>query len=152
MFGKQWLDSGCILMLKPISFANGLGIQYKRSIGIDNDTKIFNMSNLKFGIAIFFFFFLIFIYFWLCWVLVAARGISVLACGLLSSCGVQAPECVGSVAAARGLSCPVACGILVPRPGIEPMSSALESRFLTTGPPRKSLELLFSEVEKMEQS
>ena len=33
-----------------------------------------------------------------------------------------------------------ACGILVAQPGIEPMSPALESRFLTTGPPGKSLE------------
>ena len=31
-----------------------------------------------------------------------------------------------------------ACGILVPWPGIEPVSSALQGRFLTTGPPRKS--------------
>ena len=38
--------------------------------------------------------------------LVAARG--------LSSCGVQAPERMGSVVVARGLSCPVAFGILVP--------------------------------------
>ena len=38
---------------------------------------------------------------------------------------------------ALGLSCPVACGILVPRPGIEPLSPALEGRFLTTGPQRK---------------
>ena len=45
-----------------------------------------------------------------------------------------------SLVVARGLrlSCPVACGILVPRPGIEPMSSALEGGFLTTGPPGKS--------------
>ena len=56
----------------------------------------------------------------------------------LSSCGVRAPEHVGSVAAARGLSCPTACGILVPPPGIEPMSPALEGRFLPTGPPGKS--------------
>ena len=41
---------------------------------------------------------------------------------------------------AHGLSsCPVACGILVPQPGIEPASPALEGRFLTTGPPGKSL-------------
>ena len=40
---------------------------------------------------------------------------------------------------ARGLSCPVACGILVPQPGIEPTSPAVEGRFLTTGPPGKSL-------------
>ena len=36
-----------------------------------------------------------------------------------------------------GLRCFVACGILVPRPGIEPVSPVLESRFLTTGPPGK---------------
>ena len=34
-------------------------------------------------------------------------------------------------------SCPMARGILVPRPGIEPGSSALEGGFLTTGPPGK---------------
>ena len=37
-----------------------------------------------------------------------------------------------------GLSCPVACGILVPRSGIEPVSRALEGGFSTTGPPGKS--------------
>ena len=36
------------------------------------------------------------------------------------------------------LGCPVACGILVPRPGIEPASPALEDGFLTAGPPGKS--------------
>ena len=34
------------------------------------------------------------------------------------------------------LSCPTACGILVPQAGIEPTSPALEGRFLTTGPSR----------------
>ena len=63
----------------------------------------------------------------------------VVVCGLLSSCGVQAPGRVGSVVVVHGLSCPVACGILVPRPGIEPTSLALEGGFLTTGPPGKSL-------------
>ena len=42
------------------------------------------------------------------------------------------------VVAVRGLICPVACEILVPRPGIEPSSTALEGGFLTTGPPGKS--------------
>ena len=37
----------------------------------------------------------------------------------------------------HGLSCPAACGILVPRPWIEPTSPALEAGFLTTGPPGK---------------
>ena len=48
---------------------------------------------------------------------------------LLSSCGAQVPECMGSVVAAHGLSCPAACGILVPRPGIEPASRVLEGGF-----------------------
>ena len=46
--------------------------------------------------------------------------------------------CVGSVVAASDLSCSVACGILVPQPGIKPAYPALKSRFLTTGPPGKS--------------
>ena len=65
----------------------------------------------------------------------------------------QALEHVGSVCAVRrlsgcsswaslvvvhGLSCPTACGILVPRPGIEPTSPALEGEFSTAGPPGKS--------------
>ena len=33
---------------------------------------------------------------------------------LLFSCGGWAPEHVGPLVVARGLSCPVACGILVP--------------------------------------
>ena len=89
----------------------------------------------------------------------AARGFFIVERGLLSSCGVWAPEHMGSVVAVRGLSicgtwvperagsvvaarrlsCPTACGILVPRPGIEPASPALEGRLLTTAPPGKSL-------------
>ena len=42
------------------------------------------------------------------------------------------------IAACR-LSCPVAYGILVPRPGIEPMSPALEGGFLTTQLPGNPL-------------
>ena len=49
----------------------------------------------------------------------------------LSSCGTQAPERVGSVVAVRGLSCPVACGILVLRRGMEPASPALEGGWMT---------------------
>ena len=65
-------------------------------------------------------------------------GSLVAAGGLLSSCGAQAPECAGSVVAARRLSCSTARGISFPRPGIEPSSPALEGRFVTTGPPGKS--------------
>lgn len=41
------------------------------------------------------------------------------------------------------LSCPIAYGISVPRPGTEPESPALESRFLTSGTRGKSLLNLF---------
>ena len=115
-------------------------------------------------IFIYFSLFFIFI-FWLCQVLVGACRIFFEACGIrscsaravrvfsLSSCCVQAPEhvgsvvcgtwalllrCVSSIVAVAGLSCPVACGILVPWPEIELTSSALEG-FFTTGPPGKSL-------------
>ena len=48
--------------------------------------------------------------------------------------------CIGvSLVVVQGLSCPVASGLLVPSWGIEPTSPALEGRFLTTGPPGKSL-------------
>ena len=43
------------------------------------------------------------------------------------------------------LGCPTACGILVPRPGIEPISLALEDIFLTTESPGKSHGKLFLE-------
>ena len=46
---------------------------------------------------------------------------------------------VGSLGRTHRLSCPSACGILVPRSGMEPQSPALEGRFLITGPPGKSL-------------
>ena len=97
-----------------------------------------------------------------------ARGIFVAALGLLPSCGVrifslsncgaQAPERVGSVVCgmralslrhvssvvvAHGVSCPVAYGILVPQPGMEPGSPALEVRFFTIGKPGKSQALVF---------
>ena len=40
-------------------------------------------------------------------------------------------------------SCSIACGILVPRPGMELMSTALQGGFFTTRPPRKSLKESF---------
>ena len=48
-----------------------------------------------------------------------------------------------SVAALRlivacGLSCPSECGILVPGPGIKPVSSVLQGRFVTSGSSKKS--------------
>ena len=112
-----------------------------------------------------------FFFFWLRQVLVAAHGISfVPAQGLLwflSSCSAWASlslwhavsrahglcslqhagslvEARSSVVAACGLSCPAAPEILVPRPGIEPTSPALEGRFFTTGPPWESPLTFFS--------
>ena len=44
-----------------------------------------------------------------------------------------------SLVEVHGLSCPAACGVLVPQPGIKTASPALEVEFLTTGPGGKSL-------------
>ena len=57
------------------------------------------------------------------------------------SCCMQAPglQHMGSEVAVHGLSHPPAFGVLVPQPGIEPVSPALEVKFLTTRPPGKSL-------------
>ena len=63
-----------------------------------------------------------------------------------SSCGLQVLEHVGSVTAGPRLSCSSACGILVPQPGIEPMSPALTGGFLSTGPPGKSLQLFLESL------
>ena len=70
-------------------------------------------------IYIYIYIYICFLYFidlfiWLHWVLVAAHGLFAVACGLLSSCGVQALERAGSVVVAHRLSCSAACGILVP--------------------------------------
>ena len=69
--------------------------------------------------------------------------------GLLSRCGAwashhgtQALERVGfRSCGVCGPCCPTACGILVPGPGIEPVSPALTGRFLTIGPRGKSIVL-----------
>ena len=62
---------------------------------------------------------------------------SLLQCLGFSSCGPWTLEGTGSAVRTRGLSCPVACGILVLRSGIKLVSPALEGGFLTTGPPEK---------------
>ena len=45
----------------------------------------------------------------------------------------------GSVVVVCGLSCPVACGVLVLRPGIRPVSPAPQGSFLTSEPAGESL-------------
>ena len=60
-------------------------------------------------------------------------GSSVVACGLSSSAGQAL------VAAARRLSCPGACGILIPRPGMDRTRvPCIARQILKTGPPGKS--------------
>ena len=73
---------------------------------------------------------------------VTARGIFVVSWGvfrchvwaLVVALGPRSAQ--PSVVAAQGLSS-VACGILVPPPGIEPACPVLQAEFLTTGPPEK---------------
>ena len=85
-------------------------------------------------------------------VLVAARGpcqaavsgccppsaVQASRCGGLSRPGARAPGRRASGVVAHGLSCSKACGILVPRPGMEPKSPSLQGGFLTTGSSGKS--------------
>jgi len=87
----------------------------------------------------------LFISFWPHQVLVAAHRFFIVECGLLSGCGAWVPEHVGSVVSVHGLSYPTAYGILFPQPRIQPVLPALEYRFLTTGPPGKSLDS-FSDI------
>ena len=54
------------------------------------------------------------------------------------------PRVQASVVVGPSLSCHEACGILVPRPGIEPVPPALAGRFSTTGAPGKSLDSFFN--------
>ena len=49
---------------------------------------------------------------------------------------------------AQGLSCSAACGILFPRPGINPPSPALQGAFLAPEPPGKSLSCALKSDEK----
>ena len=56
--------------------------------------------------------------------------------GLLAM--IRGLQSVGSVSGALGPCCPVACGILVPRPGTGPESPAVGGGFLTSAPPGRS--------------
>ena len=88
-------------------------------------------------------------------------GMQDLLCSVLASLSlaVRAAEHMSSVAVARGLlscrmrslehgpCCRMACGILVPRPGIKTVSPTLEGRFLTTRPLGNSLILQSCEIK-----
>ena len=99
----------------------------------------------------FFFFFNLFIYlFWLCWVFVSVRGLSL----VVASRGHSSSRCAGlslsrplllrstgcrragSVVVAHGAQ--LLCGMWdLPGPGLEPVYPALAGRFSTTAPPGK---------------
>ena len=53
-------------------------------------------------------------------------------------CVLRALSLWHRVSSCSGLSCSKACWILVPWPGIKPVSPAVQGGFLTTGPARKS--------------
>ena len=65
----------------------------------------------------------------------AAPGVS---CIMWDFHGSWAAECVDAIVELSRASCPMACGILVLRPGVQPTSPALAGGFLTTEPPWKS--------------
>ena len=106
---------------------------------LDSTTNTFSETCLSEGPSLWFFFltalflllffflnlFYLFIYFWLCWVFVAARGLSLVAASggysllryagfslpWLLSCGARALGTRASVVVAHELSCSAACGI-----------------------------------------
>ena len=77
----------------------------------------------------------VYLFIWLPRVLVVLHEVFIASCGIFH-CGArtQLLWCEGSVVVACGPSCSIACGILVPQPGIKPESPALQGGFLTTGP------------------
>ena len=93
-----------------------------------------------FLIAFWFLKIFIHLFIWLSQVLLGLALAQDLCCGACRVFGgSQALEFMSSAVAACGLSWSAACGILAPSPGFEPVSSALEGRFLCTEPPGKSL-------------
>ena len=81
------------------------------------------------------------IFIWLHPALVVAQRIFLVSGGSFTAAhGLSSYGAWASVVAV--LSCSAACGILVSRPGIEPVSPASQAGFLTTGPPGKSLSIV----------
>ena len=78
-------------------------------------------------------------------ILFAAHGPSLSAGSGGFSCGAQALDEWASVAVVRGLSCSAACGVFLDRA----LNPALAGKFLTTGPPEKSLGLYFLIISKV---
>ena len=68
---------------------------------------------------------------------------------LLWSIGFRVQGHMDSALVVHRFSCPETCRILVPGPGIEPMSPALQGEFLTTGAPGKPCPRSFKEKNKI---
>ena len=85
-----------------------------------------------------FLFFNIYLFIWLHWVLVRACSIFMALYGIFSLWPTDSLV-VGPrlIVTAHGLSCSMACGILVPQLRSKPTSLALQSGILTTGSPGK---------------
>ena len=100
----------------------------------------------------------LFIYFWLCWVFVSVRGLSLVA----ASGGHSSSRCAGLFIIAASLvgehrlqtsrlsSCGSRAQLLrgmwdPPRPGLEPVSPALAGRFSTTAPPGKPVTCFYTD-------
>ena len=92
------------------------------------------------------------VYFWLCWVFIAAHWLSLVAVSrgcspvavhgpLIAVASLVAEHGLSGVQASvavHGLSCPVALWNLPSPQGLNPCPPALAGGFLTTGPPWKS--------------
>ena len=114
-----------------------------------------------FLIVIFYLFIYSYIYFWLCWVFVSVRGLSL----VVASGGHSSSRCAGPFTMAASLlaehrlqtrrlnSCGSRAQPLrgmgdLTRPGLEPVSPALAGRFSTTAPPGKPSYRLFLKIDK----
>ena len=155
----SWLFFNISLCSKSTS---PLRTQYSQTLSYEymsqqRSSSLFQVSLIDIDVQfalIFFKFIYLFIYFWLCWVFFAAHGVWASHCGgfscraralgtwasvvvahRLSSCGSQALE---RRLSSRGTKAQLLHGMWdLPRPGLEPMSSALADGFLTTAPPGK---------------
>ena len=98
----------------------------------NSNTSFLNFTSHGFwGFCLFLVCLVFFFFFWLCWVFIPPQASLFVVYRLQGACAAAVPV--------HGLRCPIACGILVPRPVTDSMSLALAGRFLTTGPPGKFL-------------
>ena len=88
--------------------------------GVKDNSKVFSLFLVVLGISV------------VCMLFFAVLGLSLVVVHRgLSCCGAWALDSMDSVVVVLGLSFPMACGILVPQPGIKPTTPALEGGFLS---------------------